>query len=568
MHARTPAVAALVFSSILAACGGSGGGATLPGGGTIGGTLVKGPVRGAHVAAYALAGGAMGAQLGTATTDAAGNFTIAVGDHSGPVMLQASGGSYTDEATGAAMPMLAGDVMTAALPSMEAGGTIAGVQVTPVTSMAQARARAMTGGMTPANVATANAAMGTYFSVGDILHTAPMDPLTAGSGAGATQDARNYGMALAAMSQYAKTIGMTASSSGVVTAMMDDASDGVMDGMMGATPISTAGMGGMMGGTLQPAAGTTGLATAMTAFVGSAMNRSGVTMADMQPLVDRLAAMGGQLPGGGGTGGGMMSGTAFMGRVQGGTVTAYAVSGGMMGAPLGASPVDASGAFGMPIGAYAGPVMLRLTGGTYRDEATGTVMTMPAADVLTACVPAVVAGATTSGVQLTPVTSMAQDLAQHMAGGMTDASIAGANAAVGAYFMAGDILTTAPMDPAVAGAGAGATAAARNHGMTVAAMSQYAKTLGMMTSSAFVTAMMADASDGVMDGMMGSTAISMGGMGGMMGGGSMMQATAGTSGLATAMTAFVGSPMNAAGVSMADVQPLVDRLNGSSGVIQ
>jgi hypothetical protein len=35
-------------------------------------------------------------------------------------------------------------------------------------------------------------------------------------------------------------------SSGIVTAMMDDASDGKMDGMMGRNPISMGGMGGMM----------------------------------------------------------------------------------------------------------------------------------------------------------------------------------------------------------------------------------------------------------------------------------------------------------------------------------
>lgn len=55
-------------------------------------------------------------------------------------------------------------------------------------------------------------------------------------------------------------------------------------------------------------------------------------------------------------------------------------------------------------------------------------------------------------------------------------------------------------------------------------------TLGMTTSSGMVTAMMDDATDGVMNGMMGSTAISMDGMGGMMGG-TMMQGTAGTSSL-------------------------------------
>lgn len=47
-----------------------------------------------------------------------------------------------------------------------------------------------------------------------------------------------------------------------------------------------------------------------------------------------------------------------------------------------------------------------------------------------------------------------------------------------------------------------------------------------------------------------------------------MQANAGTTGLATAMSAFVGSARNASGVAIADMQPLIDRLNASSEAIQ
>jgi hypothetical protein len=72
-----------------------------------------------------------------------------------------------------------------------------------------------------------------------------------------------------------------------------------------------------------------------------------------------------------------------------------------------------------------------------------------------------------------------------------------------------------------------------------------------------------------MNGMMGSTSISMGGMGsGMMGGGTMMQSNAGTAGLATAMTAFVGSSLNQSGATMTDLQTLVNKLSTSTGTIQ
>jgi hypothetical protein len=553
----------------------AGAGGQVPGGGgtttgTMSGTAMLGPVGNATVTAYAVAGGLMGAQLGSAPTDASGAFSLSIGSYAGPVMLQMTGGSYVDEATGSTMPVLAGDLLVACVPTVAAGSTTTGIQLTPLTSMASARAKAMPGGMTDANVATAQGAVGAYFSVTDILHTTPMNPLVPGSGSAATPDQRNYGMAVAAMSQLARTTGMTTSSSGIVTAMMDDASDGVMDGMMGTTPVSMAGMGGMMGGTMSPAAGTTGLSTAMGTFVGSSRNVSGVAMADMQPLMTQLANSAGQLPGAGGatTPHGTMSGTAFMGGMSSGTATAYAVSNGTMGPPLGTSPVGPSGGFAISLGAYAGTVMVQVTGGAFADEATGTTMTMQPGDASTSCVPAVTAGATTTGVQVTPLTSMAQAMAQGMAGGMTAANAAAANTAVGNYFQAGDILMTPPMDPSKAGSGTGLDQARRNHGMTIAAMSQYASTMGMSTSSSgMFTAMMKDASDGTMNGMMGSTSISMAGMGGMMGG-TMMQGTAGTSGLATAMTTFVGSPRNASGVTMADMQPLVNRLATSTGVIQ
>ena len=100
-----------------------------------------------------------------------------------------------------------------------------------------------------------------------------------------------------------------------------------------------------MGGMMQPTAGTSGLSTAMGAFIGSTMNKSGVQMADMQALMTQLAGSNGQLPGAGGgtTPHGTMTGTAFMGGMSAGTVTAYSVSNGTMGPQIGTSSVDAIG---------------------------------------------------------------------------------------------------------------------------------------------------------------------------------------------------------------------------------
>ena len=560
--------------SLLYGCGGGGSSATTPGGttganGMISGMAVKGPINGGTVTAYAITNGTMGMQLASGTTDSQGNFNISIGDYAGSIMLQMSGGTYVDEATGVTVPMAPGDVMTAVMTTLSTGLTVTGIQVTPLTSMAQAMANNMAGGMMDVNITAANTAIGNYFIVNDILHTPPMNPLVSGSSGTATQDMKNYGMAIAAMSQSAKDMGMT-SSSNMVTAMMNDASDGVMNGLMGGTPVM---MGGMMAGSsmMTTTAGTSGLATEMATFMTSTLNKSGVTAGDMTALMNKLTTSAtGSIPSGGGAPmNGMVGGSVFNGTMGNTTVMAYAVSGGSMGAQLASGTTNSMGSFSLSLGAYSGPVMLKMSGGSYNNLATGTTMTMLAGDVMTAVIPTISSGATVTGIQMTPLTSMAQARAQAMAGGMTDANITAANTAVGNYFMVSNILETVPMNAAVLGSGGTATVDMKNYGVAIAAMSQYAQTISMTDPAALILSMMNDASDGIMNGQMGSTQITMGGMGGGMmgGGGTMMQSTAGTSGLASAMTSFLGSAMNRSTLTTTTMQTLINQLSTTNGAI-
>ena len=549
----------LSLLALSAGCGGGGGGGSMiPAPGTIAGTAVKGAVGGGTMTAYAISNGAMGAKITSATTNADGTFKLLMGSYAGQVMLQMTGGTYTDEATGATMPMMSGDAMTAVLPTMTAGQTLSGVQVTPLTAMAQGMAQHMSGGMTDANINAANADVGTYFMVNDILHDVPMDPLTSGSGNGATQDQINYGMLLAAMSLYAQAQGMS-SSSAMMTAMMSDASDGVMDGMMSGSDVMMGGMG--MSRPLPASAGTTGLAAAMLVFVNSGQNHSGVAASTMLPLMNQLSGSDGQMSGTGTAPGGKVSGRVFNGEMSQGMVTAYALTSGNQGAQIASTAMDSSGEFSMSLGTYAGPMMLQVTGGRFMDEATGTTMHMGASDVMTAVMMSIMSGAEVSGICITAVTSMAQMRAAAMSGGMIDANITAANTTVGNYFMMSNLLTTEPVDMTMAGSGTagGVTQDEINHGAAIAAMSQYAHGLGMSTSSGFVTAMMDDASDGMMDGMMGSTQIQMGGM---------MDSAAGWSGMATAMTDFMdSSAVNHSGLTSTNMNALIQALSASNGVL-
>ena len=381
---------------------------------------VKGPVSGGTITAYAIANGTMDMQLASGTTDSQGNFNMSIGTYAGSIMLQMNGGTYVDKATGVTVDMAPGDVMTAVMTTLSTGTTDTGIQVTPLTSMAQAMAHNMTGGMIDANITAANTAIGSYFMVNDILHTMPINPLVSGSSGTTTQDMKNYGMAIAAMSQSAKDMGMTSSSS-MVTAIMNDASDGNMDGLMGSTPI-------MMGGSsmLTTTAGTSGLASEMATFMTSSQNKSGVTMTDMQTLMNKLiasAATGTIQNGGGMPMNGMVSGSFFNGTMSNGTVMAYAVSDGAVGAQLASGTTNSIDNFSLSLGSYSGPLMLKMTGGSYMNLSTGTTMSMSAGDFMTAVIPTIASGTTVTGIQMTPLTSMAQAWAQAMTNGMTDANI-------------------------------------------------------------------------------------------------------------------------------------------------
>ncbi|HNA86601.1 MAG TPA: hypothetical protein PLB04_13585 [Nitrospira sp.] len=283
--------------SVLNACGGGGGSSTSQSSGSVSGVVTKGPLNAATVTAFAIASGQMGNQLASGVTDATGAFSVALNGYSGPLMLQVSGGNFVDEATGLTMGMAPGDVMTLVIPSASLNQGMSGLQITPVTSMAQTLAEHMAGGMTDANIQAANAATGSYFSVGDIVHTAPMNPLTAGSGANAGVNAQNYGMVLASISQYAQMQGVVSTST-MVSVLMKDAADGLMDGMNFGAPIMISTVSGSL--QLPAGAGSTGLGGAMSTFMNSARNRSGVTT---MPLMNRLN----------GTAGQMMSGSSMMG---------------------------------------------------------------------------------------------------------------------------------------------------------------------------------------------------------------------------------------------------------------
>ena len=173
---------------VLVACGGGGSGDPVAvTSTTINGSVVKGPVTGATVT---VKNAATGAVLGTTTTAAGGSYTLAV-PFSGDVIVEVSGGTYTDEATNANTPLSAPlKVVLAAN-----GSNVTGV-VTPLTTMAYTSAFGGGGAVTAAAFNTQAASVASQFKLNGI-NLATTTPVVTGS-------LNDYGKALAGVSQYLK----------------------------------------------------------------------------------------------------------------------------------------------------------------------------------------------------------------------------------------------------------------------------------------------------------------------------------------------------------------------------
>lgn len=76
-----------------------------------------------------------------------------------------------------------------------------------------------------------------------------------------------------------------------------------------------------------------------------------------------------------------LSGKATKGPVSGGTVTVYVLNGdGTRGAKIASATTQADGTYTVDLGEYTGAAAVVVTGGSYTDEATGTIVTLGAGD--------------------------------------------------------------------------------------------------------------------------------------------------------------------------------------------
>jgi len=247
----------VVSAVLISQCGGGGGGGgsapPAPATSSLSGVAAKGLLSGATVTAYALdASGVKGSALGSTTTDAHGAYMINVGQYTGNVLLEASGGSYTDEATNQSKTNTA--LLRAAVTNVSGSVNAA---ITPLTEIAVKKA----GTLTATNIDAANALLSNMIGGTNIITTMPADVLTSSASSTA---GKNYGLMLAAISQMVSS-GTATSVADAITKIGADLADNRLD-TTGATIAST-------------------LAT----FLGSASNHTGLT-AGTAPVVAAISS--------------------------------------------------------------------------------------------------------------------------------------------------------------------------------------------------------------------------------------------------------------------------------------
>ncbi|WP_298040119.1 hypothetical protein [uncultured Desulfuromonas sp.] len=193
----------LLCISLLTACGGGGGGGGDGDGSgdgvvsTVTGTVSKGPVAGATVAIYAMEEtGAKGELLAEATTDQGGAYLAELTDYEGPILAEASGGSYLDEGSGQTLSIPEDAPLRAVHPAASGDVTL---HVSGLTELAVRVAEVA--GLSAGTVAEASEQLSEVFGF-DLVTTAPVAPVAAAL-AGASEDEVDYALTLATLSQLA-----------------------------------------------------------------------------------------------------------------------------------------------------------------------------------------------------------------------------------------------------------------------------------------------------------------------------------------------------------------------------
>ena len=259
---------------------GTGGGTG--GGTTISGSIVKGPVSGATVSAYAVAAdGSIGTTaLASGPSGADGSYSLKLASApTGPVAIVAAGGSYTGEFDGAAVTK-ASDLMTL-IPSVAAAGA-SSVTVTPLTDMVGMRALTLMGGGKGAADAVSDALSLVATTYGlDAAELAALMPKF--DKASLATSGFKLGVVLGALDTCDSKI--PGGRGNLFRALSEDLSDGVFDGKKLGTVVTVFGTTH-----LSISAGTSDFLACVSSYAssGKAVTDAGIKPEEIAPTVTAL----------------------------------------------------------------------------------------------------------------------------------------------------------------------------------------------------------------------------------------------------------------------------------------
>lgn len=155
-----------------------------------------------------------------------------------------------------------------------------------------------------------------------------------------------------------------------------------------------------------------------------------------------LGACGGGGGGGGYSGNTVVTGIASKGPFSRGTVRIYSVKDGVRDTLLTTVITDDNGRYAASLGSYSGPIIVEASG-SYMDEATGSLKTVPADAPIRAALPLARGNVTL------PVTALTELAVQNAGAALTTDTIDAANRLVSALFKV-DIINTMPVAPTAA----------------------------------------------------------------------------------------------------------------------
>lgn len=231
-------IASLALAVAITGCGG-GGGSSGGGGSTsqpapksaVSGAVTKGPVAGAELYLYQMdaAGNKTGdAVAGPIQTAADGSWSVQIPDSiPRPLLIESSGGTYTDEATGTTV---AAGSLNSFLPE--------GAETAAVTPLSELLVRTTREHLTTNPGASIEEGIDAGEGVLDDVLGVSFDPLTTvPSTTGDDPAAKQYAAVLGGLSTQAQTISGATDPFDTVLALIEDASDGVVDGQKDGNPI-------------------------------------------------------------------------------------------------------------------------------------------------------------------------------------------------------------------------------------------------------------------------------------------------------------------------------------------